>query len=919
MAAETSANNANAGGAAPQQPRQHIRGIVKQVLDGGAVVIRGQPRAGPPPERTLALAEIDAPRLARRPTPTQPNPTPAQDEPLAWESREFLRKMLVGKAIIGVIHHKVPSGREYGSILLGNDPETAENVTVSLLTEGLAKCRDNCQDEALKTAEAAAKLNAKGLWAPDASSHVREVIWEVDDPRQLKEKFGNKRIPAIIENVRDGSTLRAFLLPDFYHVTLMLSGVRSPTFKLGAEGKPEEYGADPFALEAHYFTESRMLQQEVEIVLESVNNRNFVGSVFHPNGNIAEALLKQGFAKCVDWSLACATEGPEKYRKAQAYAKEQKLKLWHEYTGPSGPAINAKDKQFTGKVVEVVNGDALVVKRSKTEVRKVHLASIRPPRLEEGAERGKTFRALYDIPYMFEAREFLRKKLIGHNVQVIVDYIQPANNDFPEKTCCTIMIGEVNVAEALVSRGLATVVRYAADNDQRSSRYDELLTAEDKAKKSNKGLHCKKDNTARRIADVSGDVAKSKQFLPFLKRQERMQAVVEFVASASRYRLYIPRETCVITFLLSGIQCPRGERVMPGGTVVEAEPFGNEAAAYVKEMILQREVEIVVENIDKGGNFIGWCFEGPSNANNISLSLVEEGFAKAFIMGDRSSYGANLLAAEEAAKKKKLRRWANYVEEEDTSKDDDKENGSAAAAEKEIEGERKVNYVKAVVTEVTNEAKLYMQHVDDGSKLEELMGQIRKEFTENPPLSGAYNPKKGDMCAAKFVDGQWYRAKVEKVTMSTGSVSVLYVDYGNRADIPKGQTASLPASFNALQPFAHEYSLALCQLAQDEEYASLGLDALKEDLLDKQVKLNVEYKLGTVSYVSVVDAKSEDDIGKGLIAEGLLMAEKRGGRRVAKLVDSYLDAMKEAKRKHLNIWRYGDITEDDAREFGAGR
>ena len=133
-----------------------------------------------------------------------------------------------------------------------------------------------------------------------------------------------------------------------------------------------------------------------------------------------------------------------------------------------------------------------------------------------------------------------------------------------------------------------------------------------------------------------------------------MQAVVEFVASASRYRLYIPKETCVITFLLSGIQCPRGERTMPGGTTVPAEPFGNEAHAYVKDIILQREVQISVENIDKGGNFIGWCFEG---TNNISLSLVDEGFASAFILGgDRSAYGTQIQAAEEAAKKKKLRR-----------------------------------------------------------------------------------------------------------------------------------------------------------------------------------------------------------------------------------------------------------------------
>ena len=29
---------------------------------------------------------------------------------------------------------------------------------------------------------------------------------------------------------------------------------------------------------------------------------------------------------------------------------------------------------------------------------------------------GGAFRPLYDIPFMFEAREFLRKKLIGHQV-----------------------------------------------------------------------------------------------------------------------------------------------------------------------------------------------------------------------------------------------------------------------------------------------------------------------------------------------------------------------------------------------------------------------------------------------------------------------------------------------------------------------
>lgn len=55
--------------------------------------------------------------------------------------------------------------------------------------------------------------------------------------------------------------------------------------------------------------------------------------------------------------------------------------------------------------------------------------------------RPKGFRPLYDIPWMFEAREFLRKKLIGKHVKVTVDYIQPAKDNFPEKICCTVTIG----------------------------------------------------------------------------------------------------------------------------------------------------------------------------------------------------------------------------------------------------------------------------------------------------------------------------------------------------------------------------------------------------------------------------------------------------------------------------------------------
>jgi len=168
--------------------------------------------------------------------------------------------------------------------------------------------------------------------------------------------------------------------PHYSNIHWIFFFLQAPKVTTGRDGKPaNDSTAEPYGLEAHYFTEARLLQREVQIILESVNNVNFIGSIVHPNGNIAEALLREGLAKCVEWSLGCVTGGGEKYRQAQAAAKEKKLKLWKDFVS-SGPVIPAKDKEFTGKVIEIVNGDAIMVKKNKTETKKIHLASIRPPR-----------------------------------------------------------------------------------------------------------------------------------------------------------------------------------------------------------------------------------------------------------------------------------------------------------------------------------------------------------------------------------------------------------------------------------------------------------------------------------------------------------------------------------------------------------
>ncbi|XP_053409481.1 staphylococcal nuclease domain-containing protein 1 [Nycticebus coucang] len=909
------ASSAQSGGSSggPAVPTVQ-RGIVKMVLSGCAIIVRGQPRGGPPPERQINLSNIRAGNLARRAAATQPDAKDTPDEPWAFPAREFLRKKLIGKEVCFTIENKTPQGREYGMIYLGKDTN-GENIAESLVAEGLATRREgmranNPEQNRLSECEEQAKAAKKGMWSEGNGSHtIRDLKYTIENPRHFVDSHHQKPVNAIIEHVRDGSVVRALLLPDYYLVTVMLSGIKCPTFRREADGSETP---EPFAAEAKFFTESRLLQRDVQIILESCHNQNILGTILHPNGNITELLLKEGFARCVDWSIAVYTRGAEKLRAAERFAKERRLRIWRDYVAPTAN-LDQKDKQFVAKVMQVLNADAIVVKLNSGDYKTIHLSSIRPPRLEgeNTQDKNKKLRPLYDIPYMFEAREFLRKKLIGKKVNVMVDYIRPASPAtetvpaFSERTCATVTIGGINIAEALVSKGLATVIRYRQDDDQRSSHYDELLAAEARAIKNGKGLHSKKEVPIHRVADISGDTQKAKQFLPFLQRAGRSEAVVEYVFSGSRLKLYLPKETCLITFLLAGIECPRGARNLPG-LVQEGEPFSEEAMLFTKELVLQREVEVEVESMDKAGNFIGWLH---IDGTNLSVLLVEHALSKVHFTAERSSYYKSLLSAEETAKQKKEKVWAHYEEQP-------VEEVTPVLEEKE----RSASYKPVFVTEITDDLHFYVQDVETGTQLEKLMENMRNDIASHPPVEGSYAPRRGEFCIAKFVDGEWYRARVEKVE-SPAKVHVFYIDYGNREVLPSTRLGALPPAFSTrvLPAQATEYAFAFIQVPQDDDARTDAVDSVVRDIQNTQCLLNVEHLSAGCPHVTLQFADSKGDVGLGLVKEGLVMVEVRKEKQFQKVITEYLNAQESAKSARLNLWRYGDFRADDADEFGYSR
>nr|XP_016496518.1 PREDICTED: staphylococcal nuclease domain-containing protein 1-like [Nicotiana tabacum] len=960
-----------------------LKGRVKAVPSGDSLVIMGSSKAEIPPEKSITLASLMAPRLARR---------GGVDEPFAWQSREFLRKLCIGKEVTFKVEYTVPSiGREYGTVFLGD-----KNVSMLVVASGWAKVREQGQQKdanpylkPLQDAEEQAKQQGLGRWsrAPGASeASIRNLppsaIGDpsIFDARGLLEENKGKLIEAFVEQVRDGSTLRVYLLPDFQFIQVFIAGIQAPTMgrratsetvvnasitsdepngesttepratpttaqRLAASAASvSEVAPDPYGREAKHFTETRVLNRDVRIVLEGVDKfSNLIGSVYYPDGesakNLGLELVENGYAKYIDWS-ANMLEGEVKkqLKDAELQAKKTRLRIWTNYVPPATNSKAIHDQNFTGKVVEVVSGDCLIIADDSlpfghpSAERRVNLSSIRTPKM------GNPRRDEKPAPYAREAKEFLRNRLIGRQVHVSMEYSRkvgmadgpgaPASGtdsrvmDFgsvflaskdgddasPAPSASGNQLAGVNVAELLVGRGFATVVRHR-DFEERSNYYDALLSAESRAISGKKGMHSPKEPPVMHVTDLlAGPSKKARDFLPFLQRNRRMSAVVEYVLSGHRFKLFIPKETCSIAFSISGVRCPGRD-----------EPYSEEAIALMRRKIMQRDVEIEVETVDRTGTFLGTLWESRSN---VAVTLLEAGLARL-----QTSFGTDriqdahlLMQAEQAAKRQKLKVWENYVEGEEVA------NGGAAE-------KRQKEEVKVTVTEVLGGGKFYVQLVSD-QKVAAIQKQLASLNLQEAPVIGAFNPKKGDIVLAQFsADNSWNRAMIVNaprgaVESSKDKFEVFYIDYGNQEVVSYSQLRPLEASVSSSPGLAQLCSLAHVKVpGLEDDYGQEAAYRLSELLLSgpKEFRAAIEEKdasggkvkgqgTGTIFLVTLVDPETDVSINATLLKEGLARMEKRR-RWEPKDKQQALDELEkyqtEARQKRLAMWEYGDVESDD--------
>ncbi|MED6238960.1 nuclease domain-containing protein [Ataeniobius toweri] len=130
-----------------------------------------------------------------------------------------------------------------------------------------------------------------------------------------------------------------------------------------------------------------------------------------------------------------------------------------------------------------------------------------------------------------------------------------------------------------------------------------------------------------------------------------------------------------------------------------------------------------------------------------------------------------------------------------------------------------------------------------------------------------------------------YRARVEKVE-SLAKVHVFYIDYGNREVVSSTRLAAMPPAFSTrtLPAQATEYTFAFIQVPQDEDARADVVDCVVRDIQNSQCLLNVEYSGATCPHVTIQFGDTKDDVGLGLVKEGLVMVDVRKEKHLQKMV-----------------------------------
>lgn len=502
--------------------------------------------------------------------------------------------------------------------------------------------------------------------------------------------------------------------------------------------------------------------------------------------------------------------------------------------------------------------------------------------------------------------------------------------------------------ESLIGAGYAEALLHRMD-EERSSTYDLLLTAEARAKEASRGKWSGREHVVTRITDLTERVrvprrrvapkaadgteadaeeetevkeptkaetealaknkllaAKSKQYLVLLQREKQINAVVEFVFSASRFKLLVPKEHVLISFSLAGIRTPA-----PKGADGKPDPLAEEILQYVRSRVQQHSVKIEVETLDKADNFLGSIFH---NRTNLAVDLLQQGYATIFgFSAAKSPYSKDLYAAERSAKEARKGVWKDYVEPTP-------EERAAMAANGEDDGETKESGPTertARITEIVDAGDFYVQWI--GDKNAELVEKALAAVAEQPEPEEAFTAPasangRSFIAAGQFSDDSWHRVRCDRLD-SNGDWIVYFIDYGNHDVIIPERLRHLPAEAQKIPPLAVHAALAGLSAPKASEYQEGSALAFSEMAFGLDLAATVEFtdKLGRKN-LTLSHESHPISMNRQLLRDGWAKVQARPDRRIQKLVNDLYEDQQYAKQHYYNIFEYGDVSDEEEGE-----
>ena len=186
---------------------------------------------------------------------------------------------------------------------------------------------------------------------------------------------------AIVEKALSGDRLivRLLLSPTKHQQTMLLiAGIRAPATKRTNPSDGKEQPGEPFGEEAQQFVESRLLQRNVKVeILGTTPQNQLVGTVKHPNGSIAEFILKSGLARCTDFHSTMLGGDMAPLRQAEKSAKDGKLGMFKGHVAAKGAGASANAEAVVSRVQ---TADTVYLRNKAGAERRVNLSSIRQPK-----------------------------------------------------------------------------------------------------------------------------------------------------------------------------------------------------------------------------------------------------------------------------------------------------------------------------------------------------------------------------------------------------------------------------------------------------------------------------------------------------------------------------------------------------------